>query len=144
LLPAGFSPYRNGQLPVSASSVPLLSVGALNPDGSVALFSNSGDWVACYSPGAALVSTMPLVDSSQRSGVDTGYGPPADREVASWRATVDPDNFTGFGTWSGTSFAAPVAAAAAARAILADNRSVSQAQRAQQALTSLGFDLVTQ
>jgi subtilisin family serine protease len=74
--------------------------------------------VACHAPGAALVSTLPLVDSSQRSGVDTGFSPPADRPVASWRATIDPDNFTGFGTWSGTSFAAPVAAGAAAQALL--------------------------
>jgi subtilisin family serine protease len=145
LLPAGFSPYRNGQLLDAESPVPLLSVGALNPDGSVALFSNSGDWVACHSPGAALVSTLPLVDSGQRSGVDTGYSPPGEREVASWRATVDPDSFTGFGTWSGTSFAAPVAAGAAAQAMVTGQERVdppaSQAARAQRALASLGFDL---
>ncbi len=52
----------------------LISVGALNPDGGVSLFSNSGDWIACYSPGAALVSTLPIVDAGQRSGVDLGVG----------------------------------------------------------------------
>ena len=67
------------------------------------------------SPGAALVSTLPIVDAGQRSGVDLGTGPLNDREVGSWRATIDPDSFTGFGTWSGTSFAAPAAAGAAAR-----------------------------
>ncbi len=148
LLPAGFSPYRNGQLVTTSGSVPLVSVGALNPDGSVALFSNSGEWVACHSPGAALVSTMPLVDSGQRSGVDTGFNPPSEREVGTWRATVDPDSFTGFGTWSGTSFAAPVAAGAAAQAMLTGQKVAdpppSQAEQAQQALSFLGFDLVRQ
>ncbi len=38
--------------------------------------------------------------------------------MGSWRATIDPDSFTGFGTWSGTSFAAPAAAGAAAQALL--------------------------
>ena len=100
------------------ASASLISVGALNPDGGVSLFSNSGDWIACYSPGAALVSTLPIVDAGQRSGVDLGVGAVNEREVGSWRATIDPDSFTGFGTWSGTSFAAPAAAGAAAQALL--------------------------
>ena len=59
-------------------AVPLVSVGALNPDGSVALFSNAGAWVACHSPGAALVSTLPEVRRrAQRSGVDLGSRRPA-------------------------------------------------------------------
>ena len=117
LLPAGFTPYRNGALPNGATAT-LISVGALNPDGGVSLFSNSGDWIAAYSPGAALVSTLPIVDAGQRSGVDLGVGAVNEREVASWRATIDPDSFTGFGTWSGTSFAAPAAAGAAAQALI--------------------------
>ena len=44
----------------------------------------------------------------------------ADRVAPGWRANLDPDNYTGFGTWSGTSFAAPVMAGAAAQALLAD------------------------
>ena len=148
LLPAGFCRYREGTLLHDAGTVPLLSVGALNPDGSVALFSNSGDWVACHCPGAALVSTMPLVDSGQRSGVDTGFNPPGERQVGSWRATVDPDSFTGFGTWSGTSFAAPVAAGAVAQALVSGQKlsdpSASPVVRARRALTSLGFELAKQ
>jgi len=54
------------------------------------------------------------VDSAERARVDTGFAPLGDRPVASWRATIDPDNYTGFGTWSGPSFADPVAAAAIA------------------------------
>ncbi len=146
LLPAGFTTFKDGKLPVATGRLPLISVGALNPDGSVALFSNSGSWVACHSPGAALVSTLPMVDSAQRSGVDTGFAPPAERPVASWRATIDPDNFTGFGTWSGTSFAAPVAAAAVAQALvdkgtLAKTRAESTA-RLRDALEALDFTLV--
>ena len=63
---------------------------------------------------AALVSTLPIGDAGQRSGIDLGEGPVSGRPVASWRATIDPDSFTGFGTWSGTSFAAPKVAGAIA------------------------------
>ena len=142
LLPAGFTPYRNGALPDGASAS-LISVGALNPDGGVSLFSNSGDWIAAYSPGAALVSTLPIVDAGQRSGVDTGVGAVTEREVGSWRATIDPDSFTGFGTWSGTSFAAPAAAGAAAQALLdlalAANKGPEAVDVVQRVLSELGF-----
>ena len=37
----------------------MTAVGALNPDSTVALFSNDGDWVRFLRPGAALISTMP-------------------------------------------------------------------------------------
>ncbi len=93
-------------------------MAALNPDGSVALFSNDGAWISCHSPGAALVSTMPKIDVGLRPSVDLGDGPLGQRPVGSWRASLDPDRFTGFGTWSGTSFAAPVMAGAAAQALL--------------------------
>ena len=142
LLPAGFTPYRNGVLPDGATAS-LISVGALNPDGGVSLFSNSGDWIAAYSPGAALVSTLPIVDAGQRSGVDTGVGSLSERDIGSWRATIDPDSFTGFGTWSGTSFAAPAAAGAAAQALLdlalVANKGPEAADVVQRVLTQLGF-----
>ncbi len=144
LLPAGFCPFVAGVLSAGSPDVPMVSVGALNPDDSVALFSNAGDWIACHSPGAALVSTLPIVDVGQRSGVDLGVVPLADRPVASWRATIDPDSFTGFGTWSGTSFAAPVVAGTAAQAML--ERATAEphirgAARGRRALQDLGFDL---
>lgn len=146
LLPAGFTSFSGGQLATGPDTVPLLSVGALNPDGSEALFSNSGSWVACHSPGAALVSTLPQADTGRRSGVDTGFGPPGERPVASWRATIDPDSFTGFGTWSGTSFAAPVAAAAVAQELVRAGETVlteaDATGRLHQALNALGFVLV--
>ena len=94
-------------------SAPVLSVGALNPNGTVAMFSNAGPWVACYATGAGLVSTVPY-------GVDGATGPA--REVVGAgdpRESLDPDDFaTGFAVWSGTSFAAPVVAARIAAAML--------------------------
>jgi subtilisin family serine protease len=117
LLPAAFTSFTAGSFSGDRSRAPLVSVAALNPDGSVALFSNDGDWISCHCPGAALVSTMPRVDVGLRPSVDLGEGPVGDRPVASWRASLDPDRFTGFGTWSGTSFAAPVMAGAAAQAM---------------------------
>ena len=90
----------------SASDLPVVSVGALNPNGTTdALFSNVGDWVTDYARGAAVFSTMPVTFSG-------GLEP-----VARWeydgrpREALDPDDYKGgFGLWSGTSFAAPVVA----------------------------------
>jgi subtilisin family serine protease len=95
-------------------AAPVVAVGAENPDGTVALFSNAGPHVRVWAPGAALVSTMPI-------GFDGGYQP-AGRRVhrGRERASLDPDNFSGgFGVWSGTSFAAPVVAGRVAAALLA-------------------------
>jgi hypothetical protein len=87
-------------------SLPVISVGALNPDRTTALFSNDGDWVSTRRPGAALVSTYPVT-------VQAGAMPAVSVRTSSGRvrATIDPDSFvSGFATWSGTSFAAPVLA----------------------------------
>jgi hypothetical protein len=143
LLPAGFSPISDGVLGEVGVTLPLISVAALNPDGGVALFSNDGDWVACHCPGAALVSTLPLADAGQSPGVDLSTGSTVDRAVGSWRASIDPDRFTGFGTWSGTSFAAPVLAGATAQAMLDTDESETLVAvgRTRAALTALGFTL---
>ena len=88
-----------------ADSIPIVSVGALNPDNKTdALFSNAGPWVRAYAPGAALFSTMPKFQG--------GLQPVArSRAFGRRRESIDPDNFSGgFGLWSGTSFAAPVVA----------------------------------
>ena len=104
--PAGFAPHPLTQLPPGHNTLPVLSVGALNPDKNyVALFSNDGDWVVCKRPGAALVSTMPALNGSLLPVASVTL-PDGER-----RATIDPDDFSGgFATWSGTSFAAPVLA----------------------------------
>jgi hypothetical protein len=105
MFPAAFTPYPGGVVAKADSDmVPIVSVGALNPNRrTIALFSNGGPWVRCYRPGASIVSTLPVTfNASLQPGaaVDVlNEGP---------RATIDGDDFSGgFGTWSGTSFAAP-------------------------------------
>jgi subtilisin family serine protease len=117
MYPAAFLPHDKGVLQqLDPRCVPVVSVGALNPNGSIALFSNGGSWVAAWDVGAALVSTFPTTfnGGSQPSiSMPTSLGRP--------RATIDPDSFTGgFGTWSGTSFSTPVLAGRLARALLSE------------------------
>ena len=101
--PAAFSDdpaFAGGQ------HLPMASVAALNPDSTVALFSNDGDWVNSEAPGANLVSTAPI--RARGSWTQDTYFVAPDK---SRRGTIDPDSFaSGFSTWSGTSFAAPVLA----------------------------------
>jgi subtilisin family serine protease len=103
MYPAAFSPWPGGLIrEPSTDEVPITAVGALNPDGSVALFSNAGPWVRAYRPGVSLVSTLPPFDASHAPLVELIH-------AGVIRATVDPDDFrSGFGLWSGTSFAAPI------------------------------------
>ncbi len=93
--------------------MPVAAVGALNPDGSIAMFSNDGPWVQYLRPGAALVSTFPTTyDASQAASHEllTAAG--------EWRRSFDPDNYlAGFAVWSGTSFSAPVFAGQVALAL---------------------------
>lgn len=113
LYPAAFGPWDDGTgMPTSPDRVPLVSVGALNPDRTVALFSNTGPWVRCYEPGAAVVSTMPALQGGLEPVARTwAYG--------LQRESIDPDDFTGgFALWSGTSFAAPLMAGKLAGAML--------------------------
>ncbi len=86
--------------------MPLVSVAALNPDGTVALFSNDGPWVTAEATGVNVVSTAPVnTAGSITPGLRT-VGP--GRRP---RAGIDPDDFaSGFASWSGTSFAAPLLA----------------------------------
>ncbi len=87
-------------------ALPLLAVAALNPDRSVALFSNDAHWVNGEAAGANVVSTAPARASGAWSADTWFRGPNGER-----RGTIDPDHFSsGFATWSGTSFAAPVLA----------------------------------
>jgi hypothetical protein len=96
MFPAGLAPA--GGRGAKRNAVPLVSVGALNPNGTVALFSNDGDWVSCHRPGAAVISTFPT----------TFDGALEPRRRTSLGEDIDPDDFQGgFGLWSGTSFAAP-------------------------------------
>ncbi len=85
--------------------VPVVSVAALNADGTVAPFSNDGPWVTAEAIGANLVSATPMyVEGGGRAAI-TIRGP-----RGTVRSSFDPDDFRGYSVWSGTSFAAPVLA----------------------------------
>jgi subtilisin family serine protease len=142
--------------PAPAHQVPLISVGALNPNGSKAVFSNGGRWVTCFAPGAAIISTFPTDINASRSPelrmrahpgneLPPGLSLPGDREA------LDPDNYVGgFAQWSGTSFSAPLVAAHVVAALLKGAASTnnlrlnntgaaSAKKRALAALTDLGW-----
>lgn len=115
--PAAFAPTIN-----KSGYAPMCSVGALNPnETTVALFSNTGDWVTHYDVGAAVMSTMPAFEGGLL---------PIARTESPWglREDLDPDDFTtgldpnerlgGFGLWSGTSFAAPMLAGRIAESLI--------------------------
>jgi hypothetical protein len=88
--------------------VPLISVGALNPDGSHAKYSNYGDWVQVWAPGTAVVSTAPPFDPP--------FGPTPGSEPAI--LDYNPDDLVGgFAQWGGTSFAAGTVSGWLARAL---------------------------
>jgi subtilisin family serine protease len=113
MYPAAFAPQSLVQSR-SRPLAPLTSVGALNPDGSVALFSNTGDWVLAWEKGAHLVSTFPQTFSG-------GLNPEATLADPSnqIRRAMDPDCYLGgFGLWSGTSFASPLLAGRVAAAMV--------------------------
>ncbi len=111
--PAALWNWPGSDFHVAAPSdaAPHLSVGALNPNDTVALFSNIGAWVHTFAPGAGVVSTAPPIIGGVQAGTRD------DREGLR-RETIDPDDFTGgFAVWSGTSFAAPYVAGRLAAAL---------------------------
>jgi serine protease len=112
LYPAAFAPWDDAPAGPPADALPVLSVGAHNPNATVALFSNTGPWVRCYEPGAAVLSTVPKF----QGGLQPGARTTAYRLI---RESIDLDDFTsGFALWSGTSFAAPMLAGKVAAALV--------------------------
>ncbi len=106
MYPAAFAPWLDGRgsIKPDPKALPVVSVGALNPNGDTdALFSNAGPWVRVYERGAAVVSTLP-------NDFEGGLLPTARTEAYQRvRESIDPDNYEGgFAVWSGTSFAAPL------------------------------------
>lgn len=103
----------------------VLSVGALDPDGNRAPFSNFGSWVGCWAAGAALISTMPI---RQLPTVGSVPGGDPRKVLVAARTQPLPDHLlygadeynSGFALWSGTSFAAPLVAAELAGALIAE------------------------
>ena len=78
------------------------SVGALDPNGKAAPYSNHGDWVLAAARGTALVSCLPAFTSVP--------WPPRPRPEAKDLALHEDPNLqlTTFARWAGTSFAAAV------------------------------------
>jgi hypothetical protein len=119
-----FYPAAFAQHLVPAGQVPLISVGALNPNGSKAMFSDGGHWVTAWASGAAVVSTLPTDINASRSPELQMRAHPANPmppgiSLPGFRSALDPDDYTcGFGVWSGTSFSAPLLAAEIVRSLL--------------------------
>ncbi len=110
MFPAALGPWSDAKGPVrvDGAAVPVVSVGAQNPAGSAALFSNAGPWVRAWAPGAAVVSTMPITSGGSRSPASAGTA----------HGAIDPNDYSsGFAVWSGTSFAAAVVAGELAAAL---------------------------
>ena len=97
---AGNAGSSEPQYPAAYDGV--IAVGALGPDGPTP-WTNYGSWVDACAPGLDLVSSF-FADFD---------GPAPEIN------TVDPDRFSGWARWSGTSFATPVVVAALAREMVA-------------------------
>lgn len=105
---AGNDGTSEEQYPAAYDGV--IAVGALTPDGP-APWTNYGSWVDACAPGSDLVSAF-----------FASYNGAAPRVN-----TLDPDNFEGWATWSGTSFAAPVVVAALAREMVLGSCTAAEA-----------------
>jgi Subtilase family len=119
-----FYPAAFAQPPAPVGRVPLISVGALNPNRTTAVFSDGGPWINAWAWGAAMVSTFPVDIQGSRSPeirmrARPAGGMPAGDPLAIEREALDPDDYRGgFAVWSGTSFSAPLVAAHIAKALL--------------------------
>ena len=120
-----FYPAAFARRPTPSGHLPVISVGALNPNGSRAVFSDGGRWVTAWASGAVVVSTMPTDINGSRSPelrlpAHQGGPLPPGHARAAHRESLDPDDYSrGWGAWSGTSFSAPLLAAHFVRALLA-------------------------
>jgi subtilisin family serine protease len=119
--------------------VPIVSVGSYNADGrTVSVYSNTGHWVRRYRRGTAVVSTMPpSFNGSLQPALRHGRG------GFPVRGACDPDDYSsGFGLWSGTSFAAPVYAGGLAAALVQHGCGVDDDPRSRvEAVTRAGSTL---
>jgi subtilisin family serine protease len=108
-----FYPAAFALEPVGAGQVPVISVGALNPNGTKAMFSNDGPWVTTWAQGAEVVSTYPVdVGGSRTPDLRMPVDRKPPQELPPGREALDPNDFSdGFAIWSGTSFSAPYMAA---------------------------------
>ena len=90
-------------------AIPLVSVGALNPDGLPAGYSNHGPWVLHQEIGTAVLSTVPIAFDELATLVDGGK--------------FDPQHtHGGLARWGGTSFAAATLAGKFAAELTTERR----------------------
>jgi Subtilase family len=119
-----FYPAAFAQQPPPSGHVPLISVGALNPNGSKAVFSDAGCWVTAWSSGGLVVSTFPTdINGSRTPELRMPAHPanplPPGVSLPGHREAIDPDDYScGWGVWSGTSFSAPLLAAQIIRSLM--------------------------
>jgi subtilisin family serine protease len=101
----------NPQEPPLPPPPPVVGVGALNPNSTVSWYSNGGPSASCTAPGTCLISTFPPDIKGSMGAMNIASS--VDRE------SVDQDDYRGgFAMWSGTSFAAPLVAAAVAQKLM--------------------------
>ena len=86
-------------------------MGALDPDGTRAAYTNTGSWVTIYAPGTSVVSALPKFDHAEW---------PLRKDLANGLPTGPDPNFQAslVGQWSGTSFAAGWVSASIAAQLL--------------------------
>jgi hypothetical protein len=109
-----FYPAAFAAAPRPTGRLSVCSVGALNPSGTRAIFSDDGPWVNAWVSGAAVLSTYP-------DDVRGSLMPAEKLSDGSWtRESLNPDDYRGgFCLWNGTSFSAPGLAARFVKALLA-------------------------
>ena len=142
--------------PSAPNQVPLISVGALNPNGSKAVFSDGGGWITAWGSGAMMVSTFPTDINASRSPelrmrAHPGNQLPPGVSLPGERESLDPDDYRdGFAIWTGSSFSTPLVAAHVVAALLKGAEgngalrldlpgAVDATKRAMAALTGLGW-----
>ncbi|SFR30144.1 Subtilase family protein [Lentzea waywayandensis] len=117
-------PFLPAAIASLTTSLPLVvGVGAANPNATTSWYSNGGASASAEAPGTCVVSIFPPDIDGSRS--------PSDKAASDGRQSVDEDSFSsGFALWSGTSFAAPVLAAAVARKLVEIGASTELTQQA--------------
>lgn len=103
---------------VKLATPPVISVGALNPNGSKALFTNEGPSVTCYATGTNVISTFPQdANASRQPAFQVDAKNRSDLPPYRQSPDVDDHRHSPFGVWTGSSFAAPHVAAHLANAL---------------------------